>query len=62
AAMASGGLDSLPHNGAIITLMAITGMTHKESYPDCGMVSVVMPIVVTFILVVIWTVFKLPFA
>jgi H+/gluconate symporter-like permease len=60
--MASGGLDSLPHNGAIITLMAITGMTHKESYPDCGMVSVVMPIVVTFILVVIWTVFKLPFA
>ncbi|MDR2502787.1 MAG: GntP family permease [Deltaproteobacteria bacterium] len=55
AAMASGGLDSLPHNGAIITLMAITGMTHKESYPDCGMVSVVMPICVTFILVIVWT-------
>ncbi|MDR3175383.1 MAG: GntP family permease [Desulfovibrio sp.] len=57
AAMASGGLDSLPHNGAIITLMAITGMTHRQSYPDCGMVSVVMPIVVTFILVIIWTLF-----
>ncbi|MDR0827244.1 MAG: GntP family permease [Desulfovibrio sp.] len=57
AAMASGGLDSLPHNGAIITLMAITGMTHRQSYPDCGMVSVVMPIVITFVLVVIWTIF-----
>jgi H+/gluconate symporter-like permease len=62
AAMASGGLDSLPHNGAIITLMAITGMTHRESYPDCGMVSVVMPIVITFILVIIWTVFGFTFS
>ncbi|MDR2727339.1 MAG: GntP family permease [Deltaproteobacteria bacterium] len=62
AAMASGGLDSLPHNGAIITLMAITGMTHKQSYPDCGLVSVVVPIGVTFILVVVWSLFKFPFA
>jgi len=57
AAMASGGFDSLPHNGAIITLLAITGMTHKESYPDCGMVSVVIPFVTTFFLVAVWTVF-----
>ncbi|MBI4908233.1 MAG: GntP family permease [Acidobacteria bacterium] len=33
-AMASGGMDSLPHNGAIITLLAVTGMTHRESYRD----------------------------
>lgn len=33
AAMASGGFDSLPHNGAVITLLAICGLTHKESYP-----------------------------
>lgn len=33
-AMASGGMDSLPHNGAIITLLAVTGMTHRESYGD----------------------------
>ncbi len=59
AAMASGGLDSLPHNGAIITLLAITGMTHKESYPDCGMVSVVIPMVTTFILIIVWTVLGL---
>lgn len=44
ATIACGGLDSLPHNGAVITLLGITGMTHKESYLDIGMVSVVIPI------------------
>lgn len=34
AAMASGGMDTLPHNGAIITLLAITGLTHRQSYKD----------------------------
>jgi H+/gluconate symporter-like permease len=34
AAMAAGGMDTLPHNGAIITLLAITGLTHRQSYPD----------------------------
>ncbi|MFO0954276.1 MAG: GntP family permease [Isosphaeraceae bacterium] len=34
AAMASGGLDTLPHNGAVITLLAITGLTHREAYAD----------------------------
>lgn len=34
ASMASGGLDTLPHNGAIITLLAVCGLTHRESYPD----------------------------
>ncbi len=34
AAMASGGMDTLPHNGAIITLLAVTGLTHRESYRD----------------------------
>ena len=57
AAMASGGFDSLPHNGAVITLLAITGMTHKESYPDIGMLTVVLPFVTTFTLVGIWSVF-----
>jgi H+/gluconate symporter-like permease len=32
AAMASGGMDTLPHNGAVITLLAVTGLTHRESY------------------------------
>ena len=34
AAMASGGMDTLPHNGAVITLLAVTGLTHKQSYRD----------------------------
>ncbi len=34
AAMASGGMDTLPHNGAVITLLAVTGMTHRVSYRD----------------------------
>ena len=34
AAMASGGLDSMPHNGAVITILAICGLTHKQGYPD----------------------------
>ena len=48
ASMSSGGMDSLPHNGAVITLLAITGLTHKSSYPDVGVCSVVIPLIVTF--------------
>lgn len=49
ASMSSGGMDSLPHNGAVITLLAITGLTHRSSYPDIGMCSVVIPFIVTFV-------------
>jgi H+/gluconate symporter-like permease len=34
ASMAAGGLDTLPHNGAVITLLAVTGLTHRQSYKD----------------------------
>lgn len=34
ASMASGGMDTLPHNGAIITLLAVCGLTHKQAYKD----------------------------
>lgn len=34
ASMASGGMDTLPHNGAVITLLAVTGLSHRESYRD----------------------------
>jgi len=27
-------MDSLPHNGAIITLLAVTGLTHRQAYKD----------------------------
>jgi len=38
AAIASGGLSSLPHNGAVVTLLAIAGVGHKGSYRDIAMV------------------------
>jgi len=34
ASMASGGMDTLPHNGAVITLLAVCGLTHRQSYGD----------------------------
>jgi H+/gluconate symporter-like permease len=45
ASMASGGLDSLPHNGAVITLLTICGLTHKQSYLDIGIVTVAIPLI-----------------
>ena len=41
AAMASGGMDTLPHNGAVITLLAVTGLTHKTSYRDIFAITVI---------------------
>jgi H+/gluconate symporter-like permease len=41
AAMASGGMDTLPHNGAVITLLAVTGLTHKTSYVDIFAVTMI---------------------
>jgi H+/gluconate symporter-like permease len=43
-AIATGGLDSLPHNGAVVTLLAICGLTHRQSYGDLAMVAVVFPL------------------
>ena len=42
ASMASGGMDTLPHNGAVITLLAVTGLSHKESYRDIFVVTVLI--------------------
>lgn len=41
AVMSAGTLDSLPHNGAVVTLLAVCGVTHKESYLDLFMVAIV---------------------
>ena len=52
ASLACGGLDTLPHNGAVITTLAICGLTHKESYKDIFVTSVLIPIIVTAIIVI----------
>ncbi len=41
AVIGAGTLDSLPHNGAVVTLLAVCGSTHARSYLDIVMVSVV---------------------
>ena len=52
ASLASGGLDTLPHNGAVITTLAICGLTHKDSYKDIFVTSVIIPIFVTALIVI----------
>jgi H+/gluconate symporter-like permease len=42
-AVATGGLDTLPHNGAVVTLLGICGMTHRQAYGDIFVVAVVVP-------------------
>ncbi len=56
ASVAAGGLDSLPYNGATITVLALCGMTHKDSYKDMFVVSCVIPIIAALVLVVLGTV------
>jgi len=41
AAMASGGMDTLPHNGAVITLLAVTGLTHRQAYKDIFAITII---------------------
>ncbi|MDF2564848.1 MAG: Citrate transporter [Massilibacillus sp.] len=41
ASMASGGMDTLPHNGAVITLLAVCGLTHRQSYKDIFAMTVI---------------------
>ena len=44
AAMGAGSLDMLPHNGAVITLLAVCDATHRESYRDIAVVGILGPL------------------
>jgi H+/gluconate symporter-like permease len=44
--LACSGLDSLPHNGAVITLLTVCGLTHRQSYKDIFVTTVVIPLLV----------------
>lgn len=50
ASMASGGMDTLPHNGAVITLLAVTGLSHRQSYKDIFAVTIIKTIAVFLII------------
>lgn len=53
ASVACGGLDTLPHNGAVITLLGITGMTHKECYANIGMCTVIIPAIACVAIIIL---------
>ncbi|MDZ7709259.1 MAG: GntP family permease [Roseovarius sp.] len=50
-AVATGGLDTLPHNGAVITLLGICGMSHRQAYGDIFMVAVVGPVLACAVII-----------
>jgi H+/gluconate symporter-like permease len=52
AAMSAGGMDTLPHNGAIITLLAITGLTHRQAYGDIFAITCIKTVAVFFVIAV----------
>ena len=55
--VASGALDALPHNGAVITVLGICGLTHRESYGDIFVVAVLIPMIALSVIVVLGTLF-----
>lgn len=54
ASMSAGGLDTLPHNGAVITLLAICGLTHRQSYPDIFAITVIKTLAVPVVILLAW--------
>ena len=57
AVIGSGTLDILPHNGAVVTLLAICGTSHRDSYFDIVMVGIVGAVVALVAVIVLGTMF-----
>jgi H+/gluconate symporter-like permease len=57
AVIGAGTLDSLPHNGAVVTLLAVCGSTHKESYFDIVMVAIVGAVIALAAVIALGSVF-----
>lgn len=55
ASMASGGMDTLPHNGAVITLLAITGLSHRQAYGGIFAITIIKSLAVLFVIGVFYT-------
>jgi H+/gluconate symporter-like permease len=56
AVISSGTLDSLPHNGAVVTLLAVCGSTHKESYRDIVIVGILGALLALVVVIVLGSV------
>ena len=57
AVIGSGTLDSLPHNGAVVTLLAVCGTTHRESYLDIVMVAIVSALLALAVVIALGSAF-----
>ncbi|MCO7555976.1 GntP family permease [Metapseudomonas otitidis] len=57
AAMASGCMDTLPHNGAVISLLAICKLTHRDSYKFIFMNTVIFPLAALVVVITLGSLF-----
>src|SRR5262245_22521587 len=57
AVIGSGTLDSLPHNGAVVTLLAVCGSTHRKSYLDIVMVGIVSALIALVVVIALGSAF-----
>jgi len=55
--MSAGTLDSLPHNGAVVTLLAVCGTTHRDGYRDILMVAIVSALIALAAVIVLGSIF-----
>ncbi len=55
--MSAGTLDTLPHNGAVVTMLAVCGSTHKESYVDIVMAGIVGPMLALVAVIMLGSMF-----
>lgn len=52
-AVASGALDALPHNGAVITLLSVCKIGHRDAYADVFIVAIAAPMVSVVVLILL---------
>ena len=57
AVIGAGTLDSLPHNGAVVTLLAVCVATHKTSYLDIVVAAVIGPMIALAAVILLGSVF-----
>lgn len=52
ATISAGTLDALPHNGTVLTVLQVSGLTHRESYLDMVM-TVIVSVILSFVAVLV---------
>ena len=50
-AVASGSLDALPHNGAVITLLTVCNLSHRDSYLDIFVTAIITPLIALIVMI-----------